>query len=415
MTGFSVCSTSSPSTMGRRQFLGVGLGLAALPVLGCGSLLSPALREAAGGKTAPRARLRDLGIRIGSLTPGPHNAITDVPGVVVGHTTLIRGDGPLKVGVGPVRTGVTAVLAHQGDLTREPVFAADLTLNGNGEFTGLGPLRRTGRLGAPILLTDTESIGPVYDGAMGYLLELNPNLFSGPFRPEPVVGETSAGFLHDAGGRHVLPEHAVDAIRNARPGPVAEGNVGGGTGMRAYRFKAGIGTASRAADVSGVMYTTGVLVQANHGGRSHFTVQGVPVGTEIPDLLIEKGGGGNGKSLLAVIATDAPLLPVQLQALCKRATMGMARTGSISTRSSGDLMVAFSTAHRLPPTTSRHDIDAVQSGFDEIYQSVVEATEEAILNALTAASTMVGRDGNRIHALPLDRFVTVMRRYGRLK
>jgi D-aminopeptidase len=402
--------------MDRRQFLGVGLSLAALPVLGCGpAALSPGLHQAVGPETAPRARLRDLGIRIGSLTPGPHNAITDVPGVAVGHITLIRGDGPLKVGHGPVRTGVTAVLAHQGDLSREPVFAADLTLNGNGEFTGLGPLRRTGRLGAPILLTDTESIGPVYDGAMGYLLELNPELFSGPFRPEPVVGETWAIFLHDAAGRHVLPEHAVDAIRNARPGPVAEGSVGGGTGMRAYRFKAGIGTASRVADASGTRYTTGVLVQANHGARSHLTVQGVPVGVEIADLLLEEGGGDNGKSLLAVIATDAPLLPVQLQALCKRAIMGMARTGAISTHSSGDLMVAFSTAHRLPPSTELHHIDVVYSGIDAIYQSVVEATEEAILNSLTAASTMVGRDGNRIHALPLDRFVAVMRRYGRLK
>ena len=400
-------------SIARRQFLGIGLGLAVGPLLlGCGATAPSVLQGGvAGGK---RVRLRELGIRIGELAPGMNNAITDVPGVAVGHVTLIRGEGVLRVGDGPVRTGVTAVLAHQGDLTREPVFGADWTLNGNGEFTGLGPLRRTGLLGAPILLTDTGSIGPAYDGAMGHMLALNPGLFGGSLRPEPIVGETWADFLHDTAGRHVQPKHAVDAIRGARGGPVAEGNVGGGTGMRSYSFKAGIGTASRVVELKGATYTTGVLLQANFGGRSQFTVQGVPVGEEISDLLPRRGSE-KGKSLLIAIATDAPLLPIQLQRLCKRAALGMARTGGISTHGAGDLIVAFSTAHRLP-SGKRHDIATLHmSGMSRMHQSVVEATEEAIVNSLTAASTMVGRDDNTIYALPLDRLVAAMRKYGRLK
>ena len=315
------------------------------------------------------------------------------------------------VGRGPVRTGVTAVLAREGDLARTPVPAADLTLNGNGELTGVGAVRRSGRLGAPILFTDTGSIGPVYEGCLDYMLQRDPGLFGYPGRPEPVVGETWADFLHDTAGRHVLPGHAIAAIQSARPGPVAEGCVGGGTGMRAYSFKAGIGTASRLVPVAGSGYTVGVLLQANHGRRRQLRVDGVPVGREIPELLPERGRGrpaAPGNSLLIAVATDAPLLPLQLRRLCKRAALGMARTGGISTHGSGDLIIAFSTAAESGRVLHFSHLSA-------LYQGVVEATEEAIYNSLTAATTTEGRDGNTIHALPLDRLAAVMREHGRLK
>ncbi|NKB69833.1 MAG: S58 family peptidase [Candidatus Latescibacteria bacterium] len=395
--------------MQRRHFLrlGGGIALGGVPVLGACARLAPA--QAA----APRVRLRQLGIVIGSLQPGPFNAITDVAGVAVGHVTLIRGEGALVPGQGPVRTGVTAVLPHRGDYTREQLFAADFTLNGNGEMTGLGPVRRTGRLGAPILLTNTSSIGSVYDGAMGHMLGLNPDLFAQQPYPEPLVGETWADYLNDTVGRHVRPEHAVEALEAARSGSVQEGCVGGGTGMRAYQFKAGIGTSSRQAVCRGQTYTVGVLVQANHGRRSQLMVDGVPVGREIPDLLPERGG--KTKSLLVVIATDAPLIPIQLQRLCKRAALGMARTGAISTQGSGDLLVAFSTAQKLTEAPVQPIQQLANSQITRLYQGVVEGVEEAILNALTAAYTMTGRDGNTIHALPLERLVDIMRQYGRLK
>ncbi len=397
------------ANMNRRKFLRVGLGLAALPLVGH--------RARAGTPAAARgrARLRDLGIVIGTLPPGTHNAITDVEGVAVGHTTLIKGEGPLRVGEGPVRTGVTAILPHGGDLAREQVFAADFTLNGNGELTGVGPIRRRGRLGAPILLTNTSSVGAVYDAAMGYMLEMNPDLFALRSRPEPVVGETWADFLNDTAGSHVRPEHVIEALRQARGGPVEEGCVGGGTGMRAYGFKAGIGTASRRVAPGEKTYTVGVLVQANHGRRPQLLVDGVPVGREIPELLPERGSIKGNKSLLVVLATDAPLLPIQLQRLCKRAALGMARTGGISTQGSGDLLLAFSTAQRLTEKAMAPVAMLSDSVITALYQGVVEATEEAILNALTMAYTMVGRDGNTIHALPLERLVEVMRDYGKLK
>jgi D-aminopeptidase len=247
--------------------------------------------------------------------------------------------------LGPVRTGVTAVVPHGGDYTRQQLFAASFTLNGNGEMTGLGPLRRTGRLGAPILLTNTSSVGTVYDGAMGHMLAMNPDLFAQQPYPEPLVAETWADFLNDTVGRHVQPEHAIQALETASSGPVAEGCIGGGTGMRAYKFKAGIGTSSRRVVCQGRTYTVGALVQANHGLRPQLMIDGVPVGREIPDLMPEKGG--RTKSLLVVLATDAPLIPIQLQRLCKRASLGMARTGAISTQSSGDLVVAFSTVQKI--------------------------------------------------------------------
>ena len=372
--------------MDRRTFLGLGLSAAAWPALGRATPVRP-----------ERVRLRELGIVIGELATGPYNAITDVEGVRVGHVTLIE-DG------GPVRTGVTAIVP------RTPAFAADFTLNGNGELMGVGSMRRTGLLAGPVLFTNTSSVGAVYDGAVEWMLARDPDLFKSDLQPAPIVGETWAAFLHDEAGRHVQPAHAAAALDAARGGLVAEGCVGGGTGMRAYSFKAGIGTASREIPCGDQFYTVGVLVQANFGRRPQLRVDGVPVGREITDLMPARGG--KSKSMIAAVATDAPLLPSQLQRVCKRVALGMARTGAISTHGSGDLLLAFSTASPEPPDALAMLADRWISS---LFQGVVEATEEAILNALTTAHTMTGRAGNTIHALPLDRLVEIMRAHGRLK
>ncbi|MEW6753987.1 MAG: P1 family peptidase [Candidatus Latescibacterota bacterium] len=402
-------ATGRPAAVSRRRFLGMGAGLASLWAMGC---LAPPPRP--GLTPGRRLRLRDLGIVLGDLSPGPRNAITDVPGVRVGHVTLVRGDGPLVPGQGPVRTGVTALLAHGGNLAREPVWAADRTLNGNGELTGVGYLRSTGLLAAPILFTDTASVGAVYHGALGYLLEREPALFALEPHPEPVVGETWGGFLNDTAGLHVRAEHAVQALASASDGPVPEGSVGGGTAMRAFGFKAGIGTASRRVACADREYTLGVLVQANFGSRGQLRVDGVPVGRLIGGLMPEEGASA-GTSLLAAVATDAPLLPVQLRRLCQRVGLGMARTGGVSAHGSGDLAVAFSTGQRFPLGRGMRLEVLADAQITRLHEATVEATEEAILNALTAASTMRGRDGNTIHALPLERLVEVMQAHGRLK
>lgn len=402
----------------RRRFLGLGLTAAALPAVASPGLASPIAPAAAPAAPAVRPRLRDLGIAIGDLPPGAANAITDVPGVRVGHATLIQGHGPLVVGRGPVRTGVTAVLARPELPWRRPVFAADLTINGNGELTGMGPVRRTGVLAAPVLLTDTGSVGRAWDGAVGWALDQDPAAFDAPFRPDPVVGETWAGFLHDTAGGHLRADHVARALDGASGGPVAEGSVGGGTGMRAFQFKAGIGTASRRIAVGRGgegEYTVGLLVQANFGRRPQLRVKGVPVGRLLTDRLPERGAPASavapGNSLLMVAATDAPLIPVQLQRLCKRALVGMARTGAISTHGSGDLAIAFSTGN--DPARAPGALQVLHySHMSRLFAGVVEAAEEAILNALTAADTMVGRDGNTIHGLPLEEFVEAMERYG---
>lgn len=402
--------SSDGAGLSRRQFLGLSLTAAALPAIAC----APATSSRSSGAGA-RARLRDLGIIIGDLPTGPFNAITDVPGVRVGHTTLIRGHGPLVIGQGPVRTGVTAILPRSDLPWKRPVYAADLTINGNGEFTGLGPVRRTGLLGGPILLTDTGSVGRVHDGAVQWALARDEGVFDGPVRPDPVVGETWADFLNDTMGRHVTGVEVARALTSADIGPVAEGCVGGGTGMRAFQFKAGIGTASRlvpagSRDADGA-WRIGVLVQANFGGRHQLLVKGAPVGREIVDLMPERGSpreAPDGKSLLIVIATDAPLMPVQLQRLCRRAVLGMARTGAVSTHGSGDLAIAFSTGNEAGPAAAESLQVLHASRMSWMHRGVVEATEEAILNSLTAATTMTGRDGNTIHALPLDRLLDVM-------
>jgi D-aminopeptidase len=364
-------------------------------------------------------RARDLGIVIGELPTGPLNAITDVPGVRVGHTTLISGDGRLVVGKGPIRTGVTVILPHEGDPGREPVFAGSHTLNGNGEMTGLEWVRESGMLTTPIGLTNTHSVGVVRDALVAASVRGRP---AGGLWSLPVVAETWDGYLNDVDGQHVRAEHLFAALDAASSGPVAEGSVGGGTGMKAFGFKAGIGTASRHVAAEDGGRTVGVLVQANHGRRSRFRVDGVPVGREItqaevpgPDVPAPAAG-----SIIAVVATDAPLVPHQCRRLAQRASLGVARGGGGGENDSGDIFLAFATGNRGLRAESDRDAPASydlqmlnDDHIDELFWAAIEATEEAILNAMVAAETMVGRDGITFHALPHDRLVEVMRRYGR--
>jgi D-aminopeptidase len=365
-------------------------------------------------------RARDLGIVIGDLPPGPLNAITDVVGVRVGHTTLISGDGPLVVGTGPIRTGVTVILPHEGDPGREPVFAGSHTLNGNGEMTGLEWVRESGMLTTPIGLTNTHSVGVVRDALVAASVAGRRGIGLWSL---PVVAETWDGYLNDVDGQHVRPEHVFEALRAAAGGAVAEGNVGAGTGIKAFGFKAGIGTASRRVAEEHGGYTVGVLVQANHGRRRRLRVDGVPVGREIPqsevpgpDVPAPAAG-----SIIAVVATDAPLLPQQCRRLAQRSSLGVARGGGGGEHDSGDIFLAFATGNR---TLHPEDRDGSPRTFpltmlnddylDDLYWATIEATEEAVLNSMVAAETMVGRDGVTFHALPHNRLVEVMRRYGRI-
>jgi D-aminopeptidase len=365
-------------------------------------------------------RLRDLGISVGQLPPGPLNAITDVEGVRVGMTTLIEGEGPLVVGRGPVRTGVTVIVPHE-DIAREPVFAGCHRLNGNGELTGLEWVRESGMLTTPVAITNTHSVGVVRDALALHDAALHPEL--GSYWSLPVVGETYDGTLNDINGAHVKPEHVHAALASAAGGPVPEGNVGGGTGMICHGFKGGTGTASRRLPAEQGGWTVGALVQANHGERSRLWVDGVPVGREIgPDEVpIPQDRPEELGSIIVVLATDAPLLPHQLERLAQRAGLGIARAGGAGGHSSGDLFLAFSTAHRgrlgsykdeAPPEVFA--VDMLNDGaITPLFWAAIESTEEAIYNALVAAETMTGRDGITAHALPHDRLLEVMARYGR--
>ena len=373
-------------------------------------------------------RTRDLGITIGFGRPGPLNAITDVAGVRVGHTTIIEGDGPLVVGQGPVRTGVTVVVPRGPDDWREPVFAGCHRLNGNGELTGLEWIRESGKLTTPIAITNTHSVGVVRDALVAASVHhADPH---SAWWSLPVVGETYDGLLNDINGFHVRPEHLRAALDSATGGPVTEGNVGGGTGMVCHEFKGGIGTASRVVPADRGGHTVGVLVQANYGKRAWLRVDGVPVGAEIKVEEVPSPYGetrraavdpppGSG-SIIVVVATDAPLLPYQLERVAQRAGLGLARAGGTGGHTSGDLFIAFATGNRLPaededhPGLLIHDVRTVGDiVIDALFDATIEATEEAIINALVAAETMTGRDGNVAHALPHDRLLEVMARYGR--
>jgi D-aminopeptidase len=377
------------------------------------------------------ARARDLGVAIGEGSPGPLNAITDVPGVRVGHTTLVEGNGPLVVGQGPVRTGVTVIVPHDGNVFTEPVFAGSHTLNGNGELTGLEWIREAGFLASPIGLTNTHSVGVVRDALVRAGTRAGVSGLSN--WALPVVGETWDGRLNDIDGQHVHEDHVHAALAAATAGAVAEGNVGGGTGMICHEFKGGIGTASRAIPAAMGGWTLGVLVQANYGRRGLLRVDGVPVGEEIPTSEVPSAHAhsrsglsgpppGSG-SIIGIVATDAPLLPHQCRRVAQRAALGLARAGGLGATTSGDLFLCFATGNR--GLSAAEDEAAARTpltlaavrdeGLDPLFEATVEATEEAILNALVAAETMVGRDGNTAHRLPYERLVDVMRRHGRLR
>jgi L-aminopeptidase/D-esterase-like protein len=346
-------------------------------------------------------------------TPGPLNAITDVAEVEVGHTTLIRGEGKLVVGQGPVRTGVTAILPR-GRKSLERCFAAWFSLNGNGEMTGTTWIDESGMLDGPVMITNTHSVGVVRDAVVQWLVKRDPKVTWAL----PVVAETYDGFLNDINGFHVKKEHALEALESARPGPVAEGNVGGGTGMRLYRFKGGIGTASRKLAEPHGGYTVGVLVQANYGQREHLRIAGVPVGREITDLLPTEGKSKTESdgSIIIVVATDAPLVSHQLRAIAKRAALGLARNGAIAEHTSGDIFLAFSTANRgAGQATGVAKLEMLPNErLTPLFAATVQATEEAIINALVAAKDMTGVNGNKVFAIPHDRLREVLKKYNRL-
>ncbi|HJQ26429.1 MAG TPA: P1 family peptidase [Blastocatellia bacterium] len=369
------------------------------------------------GAAQTRPRARDLGLPFDG-TPGPLNAITDVKGVEVGHVTLISGDGKLQVGVGPVRTGVTAILPRGKQSVSAPVFAGWYSLNGNGEMTGTTWVEESGFLEGPVMITNTHSVGTVRDAVVAWRVAHGPADASGFWWSLPVVAETYDGFLNDVNGFHVKEKHALEALDTARGGAVAEGNVGGGTGMVCYGFKGGIGTASRKLDDKGGGYTVGVLVQANFGRRDQLRVAGVPVGQELADLKAAANDVGRDDvgSIIIVVATDAPLLANQLKRLARRAALGVARTGSSSGNGSGDIFIAFSTAN--PEAAKPAGLVSLtmlpNDRMNPLFDATVQATEEAIINALVAAETMTGADNRKVIAIPHDRLRQVMRKYNRL-
>ncbi|MDQ3755033.1 MAG: P1 family peptidase [Acidobacteriota bacterium] len=359
-----------------------------------------------------KPRARDLGIPFDG-TPGRLNAITDVAGVEVGQTTLISGDGKLVVGKGPVRTGVTAVLPR-GRESIDQVFAAWFTLNGNGEMTGTTWIEESGLLEGPVMITNTHSVGVVRDAVIAWQMRRQGKTFQ-PWSL-PVVAETWDGFLNDINGFHVKPEHVFGALEGAKAGAVAEGNVGGGTGMVVHQFKGGIGTASRKLDANAGGYTVGALVQANYGGRSQLTIAGVPVGKEITELMAKEGAAADTGSIIIVIATDAPLLPHQLKRVVKRAALGLAKNGGIGGNSSGDIFIAFSTANAgAGKSSGLVNLQMLPNDqINPLFLATVQATEEAIINAMIAAETMTGIDGNTVYAIPHERLKEVMKKYNRL-
>jgi len=358
-----------------------------------------------------KVRARALGIPFDG-TPGTHNAITDVAGVEVGHVTIIRGEGKMVVGKGPARTGVTAVFPR-GRASNDPVMSGWYALNGNGEMTGTTWVKESGFLEGPVMITNTHSVGVVRDATVAWAVKQARTLQAWSL---PVVAETYDGWLNDINGFHVKPAHVDECLAGARGGPVAEGNVGGGTGMICYGYKGGIGTASRVVKRRGQEYTVGVLLQANFGSRRDLTIAGVPVGREIRRQPRGTDGGGRG-SVIVVVATDAPLLPHQLERLVRRVPMGLARTGSYAGNGSGDIFIAFSAAN----DKAWHADHVAQvkmlsnDRMNPLFQATVRAVEEAVVNALIAAETMVGRDNHKIEALDHGRVRELLKKFGRIK
>jgi D-aminopeptidase len=372
--------------------------------------------EPPGAADGPYAKAPALGIRIGALRPGRYDAITDVAGVRVGHITHVAGAGPLVPGHGPVRTGVTAIVPRD-DVWHRKVFAAAWPLNGNGEMTGATWINEAGWLEVPILLTDTLSVGRVDDGVVSWMIKRYSGIGRGDDVPLPVVAECDDEYLNDQQGRHNTAADAEAALNAAGGGPVAQGSVGAGTGMMSFRYKGGIGSASRVLQPADGAYTVGVLLNANNGGepREHLTIQGVPVGAHMQQATRPAPRPAEG-SIVVVIATDAPLLADQLLRLCKRAALGLARTGASSRTGSGDLIIAFSTANSIahyPHARTFKVVALDQYHIDPLFQATEDATEEALVNALLAAQTVVGRDGHVGRAIPHAQLLDILRRYGR--
>jgi D-aminopeptidase len=380
----------------------------ALVLAGSLYFLGAPLFAAAQGK--PRAR--DLGVPFDG-TPGPLNAITDVKGIEVGHRTLIAGEGKLVVGVGPVRTGVTAIFPR-GKNSNDPVFAGWYSENGNGEMTGTTWVEESGLLDGPIMITNTHSVGVVRDAVIKWQVEHGPPAPETDWWSLPVVAETWNGYLNDINGFHAKAEDAMAAMQNAHGGPVEEGSIGGGTGMICNEFKGGIGTSSRRLSEKLGGYTVGVLVQCNYGVRRFLRIAGVPVGKEIRGKSI---WGEDTGSIIVVVATDAPLLPHQLKRIARRVTLGLGRNGSISGNDSGDIFIAFSTANAAaglahkPVAVTMFPAD---DQIDSLFEATVEATEEAVINAMVAADTMTGVDNHTVEALPHARLREVLKKYNRL-
>ena len=365
-----------------------------------------------------KPRARDLGVPFDG-TPGPNNAITDVSGVLVGHTTLISGEGKLQVGKGPVRTGVTAVLPRGKNSMNDPVFAGWFSQNGNGEMTGTTWVEESGFLEGPVMITNTHSVGVVRDAVIQWRVQHGQPDPTGYWWSLPVVAETWDGWLNDINGFHVKPEHAIHAIDSAHPGAVEEGNVGGGTGMICNEFKGGIGTSSRVVKFAEGTFTVGVLVQCNYGRRAHLRIAGVPIGKEIPDDAAYASApfdGAERGSIIVVVATDAPLISHQLKRLARRVSLGLGRDGSISGNGSGDIFIAFSTAN--PGVSKEKEITNLKmfpnGDMDPIFAATVQSVEEAIVNAMIAAETMTGIESHRVIALDHDKLRAILKKYNRL-
>jgi len=371
---------------------------------------------------AQKPRARDLGVPFNG-TPGQFNSITDVKGVEVGYSTIISGSGENTVGKGPVRTGVTAIFPRGKAQKFSPVFANWYSLNGNGEMTGTTWLTESGFLETPIMITNTNSVGVVRDAVLKWYVDTDWYQGEEWWYTYPVVAETYDGFLNDIYGFHVKEEHVLEAIENASGGKIAEGNVGGGTGSRCLGFKGGTGTSSRIVKIADSSYTVGALVQANFGRKASLTIAGVPVGKELLDTLnnelklppqsYRKEGDG---SIIVVVSTDAPLLPHQLKRIAQRVTIGIGNTGGYGTNGSGDIFIAFSTAN--PDAFQRYDFTKVEmlpnDLMDPLLEATVQAVEEAIINAMVAAETMEGINGNKSHALPHDLLIEVLKKYNRM-
>jgi D-aminopeptidase len=363
-----------------------------------------------------RVRARDLGLPLGRFKPGRYNAITDVEGVLVGHSTIIEGDGKLKVGFGPVRTGVTAIMPNEKNIFMDRLAGGAFVLNGAGEVSGLTQVVEWGLIETPILLTNTMSVGAVSDAVARYMVERHPGIGEEHDVIIPVVGECDDSWLNDISGNHVKERHVREAIEAAKSGPVAEGAVGGGTGMITCDFKAGIGTSSRKLPEVFGGYTLGVLVMSNFGKMHNLRVAGMPVGELLAEKLrnLPRREHSYG-SIIAVVATDAPLLPHQLSRLCKRVALGIGRVGSYAAHGSGEIVVAFSTANVIPRRTRKMVYKMkllLDQRLDPLYEAVMEATEEAILNSMCMATSMTGVNGNHVPALPLDevrRFIDATR------